>query len=271
MREALLRLHQTFMDVHAAVAAASPPLKDAAGHIFIDYLLQQPLDAQIRSCFIEELDAALSKKTAMPLHSFGMSIRAVNMLGLQRPASLCLQEHRMNSDRALRWLEQRDWQEGSWRSSIEVLHAFMPLLEQGLVQANDFFPVLEQFQTASGGWGSDTPHRQMGTAFHFVPLYRYCQRPMPRLQQLADYVLREEPADGGFGAMDALYILYYASDCSLIRRSDMHLNAWLALLQSASFADRHALLAAVQTLALLESLVTGSELRDGWHPRWWSM
>ncbi len=244
---------------------AEPAMRDAGDRIFIPYVLHDKLPQDAVDKLSEVINSEIEE---MALHSFGMGIRALNMAGLRRPAGFRLPEHSFSENECLEFVRERNW-EKSWGASIEILHMAQPHLLFNTLDADRFFEVLEQYQNEGGGWGNENLHRQMGTAFHFVPLYRAAEKQMPRLDKLAEYVLENEPVGPGYGAMDALYILKYAVEQNVIEKRTVDVSRYMTILCSGYEKNCHDYVASAQLLSLAAWFEGDESFRDGWAPELW--
>ena len=259
------------MDLHQQSLTAKPAepfLKDAADRIFIPYILNQEIPESAASDLIQEINRIAAGEKAMTLHAFGMGMRALNMLGEKRPAAFCLREHDFTTEQAVAFIHERDWSR-SWRASIEILHVCMVLFQRDDIDVDACFVALESRQLENGGWGAEPFHNQMGTAFHFIPMYRLCQREMPRLDSLCAEVLENEPHGQGFGPMDALYTLWYGVACDVLSEQRINLDAYEVILAQDINGDRHQYVAAAQLFSLLRALRSHDALQDAWSPHLW--
>ena len=259
------------MDLHQQSLNAKPAepfLKDAADRIFIPYILNQEIPGSAASDLNKEINRVTAGQEAMTLHAFGMGMRALNMLGEKRSAAFRLPEHNFTTEQAVAFIHERDWSR-SWRASIEILHVCMVLFQRDDIDVDACFTALESRQLENGGWGAEPFHNQMGTAFHFIPMYRLCQRMMPRLDKLCVEILENEPHGQGFGSMDALYTLWYGVTCDVLSEKQINLDAYEAILAQTINGDRHQYVAAAQLFSLLRALRSDEELRDAWLPSLW--
>lgn len=273
--ETINALRETILASSRTCNDANPPVKDAADRIFIAYILKADITDADRARLLDRVKKDQDQATGQlpALHTFGMAIRALNMAGDEPPVPLRFLADTTEAS-LITLVESLDWDK-PWKSSIEVLHAATPWLLAHPGEGEAFFAALETFQADNGGWGNDTPHAQMAAAFHFIPLYRAANRPLPRLKQLAGIALHTKINRIDFGVMDAAYTLWYAVESGAIeKRATRRFRAdLLQALQDADgkFGDRHNHVAAAQCLAVAQWLGdTPPTLRDGWEPTLWT-
>lgn len=257
-------------------AEVEPPLRDAADHLFVRYVLDDSQRESELSRFETELTVAQDPETgALPsLHSFGMALRALNMICVSPPVPFAFFLDWQDPDALIRLICELDWSE-PWRSSIKVLHAVTPIALQKPSQMVDVLDALESHQAENGGWGCHRePHHQMAAAFHFLPIYSALGRTMPRLDRLAN-LAAEMRFDHltGFLPMDTAYIVRCALVSDALKRDKT--DAFFAHLEKllttpdADFGDRHSHVAAAQLLFVLAEWHGETDYRDAWDSKLW--
>lgn len=247
---------------------ADSPLKDLSDLIFIPWILGAPLLHGDVENVIKEIQRLLNSSSPLPFHSYGMAIRALNMAGLTPPKDFYLPIHNWDQTDFLEWLDNLDWTK-PWATSISILHAVPAKFQNRSLEKTPFFEALERHVNTEGGWGNDRFHGRMAAAFHFIPLYRMANRPMPELDAICRYLLRVDPRGGGFGAMDALYILWYAAGQNIIVPDEINRTDYERLLTLYPPEDRHQMVAYAQITSLLGLMNGEKNYRDAWAPDLW--
>lgn len=252
-----------------AVSETGYQIRDLADRIFVPYILGEEVASSAHLC---ELAERITREAlgGMAAHAYGMSIRAINMVGRRMPADVRLPEHSFASSRMAEWIGRLDWAR-PWRTSIHVLHAVMPGFLSGDLETDAVLAAIERFQSSSGGWGDAPLHHQIAAAFHLVPLYSAARTTMPRLDRLAHSVLTSEPVGAGFGAMDALYLLWYAASLGVVHRETISLSRYAPLAIPSEHTSLHELVACAQIHALVQMLLGEHGYRDAWDLKlWWA-
>ncbi len=228
-----------------------------------------------------------------PTHAFCHATGALNMLGGKQRYRPKLLDPYLDVADMPRWLDSIDWTK-PWGASHDIWGAGVPLAcTPSTPQAwrEALFAWLDkEVDPKTGMWRRGVPVESglelLGGAFHIWPIYAAMGRELPHADEVIDFVLALQRADGsfdggfGYGNMDGAWVLAYLMERRSHRRDEVReaLRRCMAGLMKAYvrrhqhwLSDAHGTESRIATIAIisevLPELFEGRAWRNPWHRR----